>query len=221
MRCAHCCMAATHNGADMSMEVFQTACALGEEYGIEHVALGGGEPTLHPRLFEMIGIALAHFDTVWMATNGKLTDVAWRLFKMAKRGHICVDLSLDRFHSRINKSLADAFQEEQKKRYSNFRSYGEPAPRSRAGVRSVSTILAAGRARKTGVATTTDRCPCPELYVDPRGRLWSCGCKGKSFGTVYAPKIDGVYLDGDCYAAERDIEEEVYQLDENLEKSGK
>ena len=68
MECEHCCMSATAKGEDMSIGTFKNAL----EYD-EYITIGGGEPTLHPKFWEMMGLALGFGEYVWLATNGSIT----------------------------------------------------------------------------------------------------------------------------------------------------
>lgn len=45
----------------------------------ESISIGGGEPTLHPRFFDILKTCLDNFDYVWMATNGSQTETMQRL----------------------------------------------------------------------------------------------------------------------------------------------
>jgi hypothetical protein len=45
----------------------------------DNVTIGGGEPTMHPRFFDILGHSLRDFDSVWMATNGSNTNAMYRL----------------------------------------------------------------------------------------------------------------------------------------------
>jgi len=49
------------------------------QYGKESISIGGGEPTLHPRFFDILKHSLDVFDYVWMATNGSQTETMLRL----------------------------------------------------------------------------------------------------------------------------------------------
>jgi len=49
MACAHCCFSCTGKGTFMSQEVFDKALEIAKEYNMT-VTLGGGEPTLHPKI---------------------------------------------------------------------------------------------------------------------------------------------------------------------------
>ena len=64
MECAHCCFADGPRGTQfMSRETFNKALALAVE-AEQNITLGGGEPTLHPLLFEFIGKAIVDLINV-------------------------------------------------------------------------------------------------------------------------------------------------------------
>ena len=111
MKCRHCCYACTEKGEDMSLAVFKKAL----EYDNEAISIGGGEPTIHPQFWEFIGLALGYSEYVWLATNGKETDTALALARMAKRGVLACELSQDKYHSKIDKKVVAAFTKENKR----------------------------------------------------------------------------------------------------------
>jgi pyruvate-formate lyase-activating enzyme len=52
-----------------------------------HIALGGGEPTLHPEFWEYVGLALRYNTSdlrVFLVTNGANTEDALALAKLAQ-----------------------------------------------------------------------------------------------------------------------------------------
>ena len=83
MTCEHCGMDCGVEGDDMEVKTFKNA--------VDHdecATIGGGEPTIHPKFWEFIGLALGRAEYVWLATNGKETDTALALAGLAKRGVI-------------------------------------------------------------------------------------------------------------------------------------
>lgn len=197
MRCDHCCYSCGPEGADMSKEVFVKACELAEEYG-HIISLGGGEPTIHPLFWEFLGLTLAYNTdeaVPWMAINGKETETALKLAKLARKGVISVELSTDEYHERIDGDVTDAFHQDKRGEYlsghsSDFR-----------GTRDVTLDgmrdpLPFGRAADWSEA---DReCVCNDLFVAPDGVIWACGCQKISYGTVYAPQLPDEWPDEWC-----------------------
>jgi MoaA/NifB/PqqE/SkfB family radical SAM enzyme len=205
MKCAHCCFACTSKGTDMSRETFLKACKIAEDYG-ETLFIGGGEPTLHPLLFDFIGIALsfAYDDpVVGIVTNGKLTEPARRLAQMARQGIISADLSQDIYHEPIDPDIVALFQKNKLSlddrlagRTENDRDYR--------GVRNTSRhIMAVGRGRK--VSGAEQGCACEELFCAPDGTLFGCGCRLHSLGTVDRPQIPSNY-NRECQAKTKECE---------------
>ena len=78
MKCSHCCYSCGKNGkhADYNTVIDMIRYARERD---EFVTIGGGEPTLHPRFFDILKHCLEDFDYVWMATNGSQTDSMYRL----------------------------------------------------------------------------------------------------------------------------------------------
>ena len=176
MTCAHCCMNAVYapkarRGLDMSMKTFASAIRLAEERG-DTISIGGGEPTVHPKFWQMLGITLGSAaEFVWLATNGKMTETALALAGLAKGSErFGVALSQDRWHDPIDPRVVSAFK------------------RNGLEIRTVTNIANVGRAKANGIATD-DKCPCPGLMVRPNGDIFPCGCED-------APCIGNVNLGG-------------------------
>lgn len=55
MSCEHCCSNCTAEGQDMSYETWGKALAFVLDWGGETISLGGGEPTLHPLFWQILG----------------------------------------------------------------------------------------------------------------------------------------------------------------------
>ena len=108
MSCAHCGMNCTAKGEDMTSRVYKQAIKYASET-LESIALGGGEPTLHKRFWEIIGLSIASCDNVWLATNGSQTNISIKLAHMAKRGIIGCALSQDEYHDPIDPRVIQAF----------------------------------------------------------------------------------------------------------------
>lgn len=196
MECAHCCFSATKRGDDMTEEIFSAALDLCEQT-TQWVVLGGGEPTVHPKFKRWLLLALEYkevnrmLDNVTVITNGKRTSVAHWLLDLVteKERDVVVELSLDPYHDPIN-----PFVEERWKRMANHgrerRYYGwyEGAPRGYVGIRSAGTKVSPwGRAIESGLAVPQagkDECCCEDLFVDPQGFIYPCGCKKTKLGHV-------------------------------------
>lgn len=189
MECEHCCMSSSPRGKRfMSMDTVRKAMNYCSEYG-ESIFLGGGEPTLHPHFWEIIGLALGS-DTsdmgIGIVTNGSQTDISIMLANMAKKGVIFAELSQDAFHDPIDERVIEAF--------SHAGHEGKPA------YRTVNRILNVGRAKINNIWNEKG-CTCPELFLDPDGVLFSCGCRKEKFGTIDDPKIPDEYREREeqCY----------------------
>jgi len=169
MSCAHCCYSCgPKKRAFMNKETFKNALKLAASYG-EVISLGGGEPTTHESFWEFFGLALGNRDIeyVWMATNGKIKDIAIALAEIASCSQkFGVALSQDAFHEKIDKSVVNVFHN--------------------AGleIRDVTNnVVASGRAKRTMVWSRYGCC-CEDVLIDPKGAIWSCGCKKLSLGNV-------------------------------------
>lgn len=208
MACAHCCNSCRPGrGTDMSFDVFSRAIALETDYGGECTSLGGGEPTIHPQFWQFLGYAIGHVTDVWLATNGKVTDTALCLAKLARKGVISCALSQDPWHEPIDPKVVAAFGDP-KRPGDGHNDYREVRNVGKAGL-----PMAAGRASKWG----KEGCVCEDVLVRPDGTIRQCGCRN-------SPKIGDVWrgfepLGGDslrCYklARQEELAEKARQLTE-------
>ena len=185
MECVHCCYSCTSEGEDMDRETFILARQLAEAMGT-FIDFGGGEPTLHPLFWDFIGIALKHPAKYpsCVATNGKIKEDALALAKLAKRKVLYADLSLDPYHEPIDPEVVRAFEKPAGPMHTrtDYR-----------GIRDIThggTIGPAPFGRATSWADPKDiRCPGNDLSVTPDGTIYACGCRTKTYGTVYAPRL--------------------------------
>ena len=75
MNCAHCCYSCSMRGKHMDNHLIQQAIDFAESIDNYSIAIGGGEPTLHPQFFDILKRSLQVFDNVWLATNGSQTEI--------------------------------------------------------------------------------------------------------------------------------------------------
>lgn len=156
MSCAHCCMscAADKRGEFMSIDTFNRAL---DVLGDDHVTIGGGEPTLHPKLFEMIGTVLCDREYLFMVINGKKTNIARTLHGLSKgNDRFDVELSQDEYHEPIDPAIVRLYTETD-------------------SIRTVTQISNTGHAVENGVGTTSE-CVCATLFVKPNGDIKTCAC---------------------------------------------
>lgn len=175
MTCKHCSQACTAEGDDMSLRTFRRALRCTVRRG-DPLAIGGGEPTIHPKfwLFLQLALAESRLETIWLATNGSMTTIALALARLAAAGAIEVVLSQDAWHDPIDPRVVAAFEHpvSLRRREYDFR-----------GIRRVQPdrVLAGGRC-DWGVTG----CGCPGPYVRPDGSVHQCGC-------LVAPKVGDVF----------------------------
>ncbi len=198
MHCLHCGFACTETGEDMSLDVFTKAAELAGDIG-EHISIGGGEPTTHPQFWAMIGIALGSTDElVWLAINGKETNTALKLARMARKGTISVRLSLDKWHEPIDQSVVDAFKEGKRDP-----SYGYQHEFDQRDITiDPYAVIPVGRAadlveedKDVGIS---NNCICSEIFITPNGDIFECGCLLNKIGTVWdGYEMPDIYTDID------------------------
>jgi len=89
------------SGTHMSFETFKETANLAIDYG-EYIVLGGGEPTLNPRIIEMAAYACFISEEnfgPFMVTNGTCSKKAWgHLIQAHKAGKMIVQVSKDPWH---------------------------------------------------------------------------------------------------------------------------
>ena len=187
MECAHCCYSCTKTGEDMSIETFRKCL----ENGDECISIGGGEPTIHPRFSDFLLMAIGGCEYVWLATNGKETEIALVLAKLAKNGIIGCDLSQDDYHECIDDLVIDAFMEG-KQRSREYINSGQS--RDMRGIRNVNAKeINQGRCD----FGADDGCVCEDFFVRPNGDVYQCGCTDSpKIGNVnegFETAVDGCY----------------------------
>jgi hypothetical protein len=164
------------------MATFRKALKLA---GGDHITLGGGEPTMHPRFWEILGLCMGAVEGgdsgLWLATNGSITETAIALANMAKRGVLGVALSQDPWHSPIDPRVVEAFTKGKKDRLAyglentDFREIRDVS-------RNVET-MAPWRGDEDNGGSKWECC-CDDTLIDPDGKVWACGCKSLQLGTV-------------------------------------
>lgn len=165
MLCAHCCYRCTMNGQHMSRKTYKKAISF-VAFHSEYVSIGGGEPTLHPNFWEILGMCLGSFEHVWLATNGSKTDIAIKLANMAKKGFLSATLSQDNWHSEIDEAVIEAFEQKSYEKDDSreirnvFKNYNEET-------------LSLSRSGDFGMK---ENCPCEGNFVLPNGDIKQCGC---------------------------------------------
>lgn len=197
MHCDHCCMSATTKGRDMDEVLFIRALDLAVRYD-ELVTIGGGEPTVHPKFFQLLDRAISYYETKALdepplvITNGKRKKQALRLldYVVGMERPVYVELSQDAHHEYIDPEVVVAYKRVAKA-YSHKAYAYSHEPRRAGGValRTVREILPVGRAKDTGVWTVHrddgSHCCCTDVFVKPDGTIWSCGCMHTQIGDLF------------------------------------
>lgn len=189
MSCAHCGFACTAVGQDMSLETFRKAIQLDDS-----LTIGGGEPTIHPAFWQIIGESIASVDYVWLATNGKETQTALALAKLAKRGIIGCALSQDEYHDYIDPVVTQAFTKERRNGVTGY--YEGNKNEDHRELRDVSAhAINSGRCD-----FGEDGCICEDLFCMPDGRIKACGCADSPIlGTVDGFEVPEDWEYGVCH----------------------
>ena len=163
----------------------------------DSISIGGGEPTIHPRFFDILDFALRGFNFVWMATNGSQTKAMYRLANIIdgcdyesfdcncseenleeygcecdhpyiqQEGKLSVALSQDSFHDPIDERIVKLWSNRARKHEHSHFEIRNVAASWR-------SIAGQGRAKKNGY--TDEHCVCDSIIIKPDGKLRLCGC---------------------------------------------
>ena len=152
MSCEHCGMNCTNEGENMSKETLLKALDMGHG----QLAIGGGEPTIHPQFNDFLITILSHEYTeyTWMITNGSKTNLSIALAKMSNE-NFCVALSQDCFHDEIDERVVNTFNDLNLEIRDN-----------------TENLINAGRCDWVD----NDGCICPNMIIKPNGDIYGCGC---------------------------------------------
>ena len=192
MQCAHCCFSCggedeqgRPNGEHMSIETLKNTLKLLDSDA--EITIGGGEPTIHPRFWEMFGLIMEFAGggdgQLYLATNGKLKKRALALARLADPNGegLCVALSQTPHHEDIDPSVARAFtyrklQIRQEKAYS----FAESGRASENGCYAAErTALIKGHPYRDKSQYDGSGCCCQSTKIEPDGTVRQCGCDGR------------------------------------------
>lgn len=188
MTCAHCGMSATNKGKHMSRKIWKQAIKIARE-NCGQISIGGGEPTLHPDFWEIMGslMGIGEDVSIWLATNGSQTDTSLALAALAKKGVIGCALSQDSYHDKIDPRVIKAFTREDVAYNRNMDDARE--------IRNVDNkLIKAGRCEDG-----EEGCICPDVFITPDGQVKGCGCAdAPTFGNVFKYTLPEDWDDGEC-----------------------
>ena len=170
----------------MTLRTVRAAGRLAERYG-GHLFIGGGEPTLHPRFWEIVGLVMGYNAdrndppngtyAVELITNGSQTEDALKLARLAAEGLIYCGLSRDQYHDPIDPAVTQAFRRTGTSTHDG-RDLREGTIRH---------VWATGRGRK--IEGAMDGCDQCGLLISPDGSIWRCNCQRERLGSVHNRKI--------------------------------
>ena len=193
MSCEHCCYSCDMNGEHMSYDTVIDAIMFCRNQDNEYITIGGGEPTLHPRFFDIIRYCLNDFNYVWMATNGSQTKIMNRLANILdncdyddiddnvdidnelqyinnNKNNLTVCLSQDRYHDEIDEKIVTKWE-----RMSNKHMHTGYEIRDVFRFNDEKNIALVGRAEENGIGQSTNCC-CEDFIVQIDGKIRMCGC---------------------------------------------
>jgi len=182
MKCSHCLFSCQPGvGEDMSLAVFTAGCELAKKHHIQGIALGGGEPTVHPLFWDFVEIGRKYAD-IHVITNGKKTEDALKIAKFAMTGKISsAALSQDAWHEAIDPCVVAEFQFAEGLRWYPLKH------------NTLSAVLSMGRGKEIGGSKRVicryedyrhGNC-CRETFVTPDGCVFPCSCQKVKCGTVF------------------------------------
>ena len=184
MSCAHCGMGCGKEGESMTLKTFRNAL----KHSDGMITLGGGEPTLNPKFYQILMESIGESENVHIITNGSITKISLTLAKLAEKGVIGAELSQDPYHDEIDERVVEAFTVDRNERQDNdFR-----------GIRDTSdNLVNAGRCD----FGESDECICSDIVIEPDGEVRGCGCNDAPvFGNVNGEvNIPSDWNYGECY----------------------
>ncbi len=191
MSCKHCCQSCTMSGSHMPLKTFKKAIQFANDYN-DYIALGGGEPTLHPNFEEVLGYAILHTTNdeeykPFIVTNGSITKYALLIANLTKQNIIHGELSQDVFHDPIDSKVIDAFTKINRIR--NTTKYHGPAP--------------VGRALKYLGINKQRFCACTNMFIRPSGKIYQCGCRRSTCIGHVDTGLTKEYHPDECYMENR------------------
>lgn len=190
MSCAHCCVDYGNGkrGKHMSWDTFIGAVHYTEAYGGEHITLGGGEISLHPKFRQMVqhvveqtSMKLFMVTNGGKAINGVSKNIRWLIDYMEsgliEPDRLSVELSLDQFHDHVEDGQVLAYFTKWRSRrhgYGNYQMVRDVGNRR---------LMRGGRALKLDLndyewqeECAEAQCICCDHQVYPDGRITGCGC---------------------------------------------
>jgi MoaA/NifB/PqqE/SkfB family radical SAM enzyme len=160
MLCPHCGFTCTANGRGIEYSSFKHAIWLLNKIKIPEITLGGGEPTIHLKFFDILNYSLDNFaGKIGVITNGKDSFSALKLLDSWKKykSKLRIGLSTD-YHD----SICDYV-------YSKYKKYNL--------IHRISRIANAGRAKKyiKKEEKVNNVCLCGPI-ITPNGNIRQCSC---------------------------------------------
>lgn len=160
MRCEHCCFnCEPGKGEHMSREVWELGIELCKDYDSK-VAIGGGEPTLHPEFNDILLEAIAasgEYTRPFIVTNGTNKKRALLLHKLHKAEIVEAHLSTDQYHEydMVDHEVREAFG------HDDWDCGRQP--------------INVGRWAESQEIETSG-CACPDQLIQTDGQIRYCGC---------------------------------------------
>jgi len=170
MHCAFCSQNSTVEGEvgyerPMDFKTYVKCLDVLESINPDRVVLTGGEPTMHENFLEWTELILQRdFKYILIAINGKITEVALKLKKLAdsSEGKLRAMVSYDRYHECVSDEVYKAY--EGHLLTSHF-------------------VGRTGRGKDFGNAYA---CISPNIYIKPDGDVRGCGClDAPSIGNIF------------------------------------
>lgn len=234
MSCAHCCFSCYEDNPNakhmdiqtftaglkfmkdlaIMTQTFEAETELDEEiqqslYDMQNdcLALGGGEPTMHPKFWEFLGVAIefaeANSVRVWMRTNGKLKRRALAVLALGAGDNelFSCELSADQYHEDL--PHANELNHYIPSRYTDIPhdkicDVGHARENGISGGGEGSHSLHKSDAEEAGLHAAN--CVCDSMRIAPDGSIFLCGCDGVEYkGDWYdAPTLGNVKSVSDC-----------------------
>lgn len=153
-------------------------------FRVEMIALGGGEPTLHPKFWEFLEEA-KRVVCLFIDQRGWSEEDEVRQHIQITTNAVDEQVTDRLIDSGVSVYISDSEWHRKARRMAGYDSRPSAALLAQVGMFGVTRteqVVPQGRAKALPAYVQHKRCVCPSIDVDVKGRVWACGCRKKLLG---------------------------------------